>query len=484
MATQETYQLNEWDSAAPAWGDKELTLSFQRGDRGAYDSIYQRHSARVRAICLRMLADPQDAEDAAQETFLRVYQALPRFNGRYQLGAWINRIATNVCLDYLRARRRAPAEAAPNEVLEDSIDVDLGEGPEEAVLRSAEGARVQDTLATLTPIQRTAILMRDFEGLPYSDIASSLGVTECRARVLIHRARKGFRKSWSSSWVLLFPTRLLGRLRRLTTPVTEQVACAATSAAHGGGAGPIVSCTQFLQQCGEAVAQRLAPVATAAMVGAAGASAPVAIVGPDVLREPVRAASALPGVLGSAFQAAEEVTGELGLEAAVASAEVGTGAPSDLEVPPADGADAADDSTAPVVAIPPATSTGEATIPVSDATTGLGDDTATGDGTATVDETIPGGDDAPVGVVEVPEETGSTTGEQSEPPTDPTPVPAEEPAPTDPAAETAPAGDSSTEESGEAPTDGAAVEGSTDGAQPEGSTEGSETPTDSATPAQ
>ncbi|HEX2235769.1 MAG TPA: sigma-70 family RNA polymerase sigma factor [Actinomycetota bacterium] len=249
--------------------DKELTLLFQRGEQWAYDSIYERYAPRVNAVCRRMLSDRQDAQDAAQETFLRVYQALPRFNGRYQLGAWINRIATNVCLDHLRARKRTPAEATPNEVLDDVVEPESSANPEELLLRSDEGARVQQTLGRLTEMQRTAILMRDFEGRDYSDIASTLGMSETRVRVLLHRARKGFRKSWSSAWVILgLPSRWLGRFRRFRAPLPEGVVHVANSAAGGHAGGlTFASCGQALQGCGDVVSERIAAVATAAIVG-------------------------------------------------------------------------------------------------------------------------------------------------------------------------------------------------------------------------
>ncbi|MFN2490521.1 MAG: sigma-70 family RNA polymerase sigma factor [Actinomycetota bacterium] len=289
MATQEIYEpIDAFGLRSVEVGDKELTLSFQRGDRSAYDSIYARYSTRVEMVCRRMLSDPQDAQDAAQETFLRVYQALPRFNGRYQLAAWINRIATNVCLDVLRSRSRTPAESAPNEVLEDVVKIESDEDPQEVMLRSAEGDRVQETLASLSPLHRTAILMRDFEGRDYSYIANVLGVTECRARVLLHRARKGFRKSWSSALGILgFPARFLGRFKKVKAPV-DQVAQAASSAAHAAPSAsmsaPMMSCGQILQQCGDMVTERVAAVATAALVGVTAAGAVPAAPAPAPVR--------------------------------------------------------------------------------------------------------------------------------------------------------------------------------------------------------
>jgi RNA polymerase sigma-70 factor (ECF subfamily) len=387
MATQETFEpvVQGHGPAAsthprgdgPGGSDRELALSFQRGDRWAYESIYERYAPRVSAVCHRMLADPQDAQDAAQETFLRVYQALPRFNGRYHLGAWINRIATNVCLDQLRARSRAPADAAPNDVLEDVLEDTSGEGPEDVMMRSAEGARVQETLARLTPLQRTAILMRDFEGRAYTDIAASLGVSETRARVLLHRARKGFRRSWSAGWLVLgVPARLL---RRLRGPVAEQVAQAANSAVNAGGAAassaPVAACAHLAHGCGGFVVDRIAPTAAAAVLSAAAASGVGLSSSRDVvaaIAQP-RAARVTSGELPEAVRA---VQGQLAAMVELSAAAEGSrsdpsraGPAQSPTAPVSDSATAGDAGAAPTaVAPPPAPANEGGTVPAADGT--------------------------------------------------------------------------------------------------------------------
>src|SRR5918997_457763 len=264
MATQETYELTDTGGRVLfEVGDKELTLSFQAGDRDAYNSIYARYSPRVQLICQRMLGDTQDAQDAAQETFLRVYQALPRFNGRYQL-------------DALRSRARSRADAAPDEVLEIAAGGARDDDPEEIVLRQAESAEVQRTIAALSPLQRRTLFLRDLEGREYKEIASTLGISEARARVILHRARKGFKRSWTSGWVILgLPARLLQRVRRLRSPGSEHVAQAASSVTHAGHAvvtsPPVFSCSHVIQSCGEIVTERIAAVATVAIVGVSAA---------------------------------------------------------------------------------------------------------------------------------------------------------------------------------------------------------------------
>ncbi|MGH2695206.1 MAG: RNA polymerase sigma factor, partial [Actinomycetota bacterium] len=262
-----------WGPAASAMvpdDERALVLAFQRGNRTVYAQIYAHYRPRVEVLCRRMLLNHHDAEEAAQETFIRVYQALPRFNGRYQLGAWISRIATNVCLDNLRARTRHPVEVATLEVVDARTSpTEVVDGPETALIRRSEGRRVRKVLASLPPLHRAAIVLRDFEGLSYGEIAGALGITEAQVKALLHRARKGFRRSWSSLASIFVPVRLVQRLRGLETHSAEH-ASGGLSTLHVAS-----SCTPLLQGCGTFVAERVAPVVAAVVVGTAAASAAV-----------------------------------------------------------------------------------------------------------------------------------------------------------------------------------------------------------------
>ena len=245
--------------------DKNLVLSFQGGDASAYDRIYQRHSARVTAVCRRMLMDPHDVEEAKQEVFLRVYQALGRFNGRYEVGAWIARIATNVCLDQLRAKNRRPHDFAPLEALDSSLEATFDDATPEAItLQRAEGRRVKKVLAGMPPMHRAAIVLRDFEGFSYEEIAKTLGITEAQVKALLHRARQAFKRNWAASIASIFiPTRVLQRLKLFGSPNVEHAAT--------GLASPQVvsSCSTLAQQCGQFMVDKVAPVVTALGVGLA-----------------------------------------------------------------------------------------------------------------------------------------------------------------------------------------------------------------------
>jgi RNA polymerase sigma-70 factor (ECF subfamily) len=262
--------------AQAAEEDKELALAFKRGEKGAYQAIYDRHAARVHGVCRRMLLSPEDAQEAAQETFLKVYQALNRFNGRYQMGAWITRIATNVCLDHLRSAARRPTAWAPFEEVDEKEFPRLGkfdEEPETFVIKKSEGRRVFKVLRSLPPLHRAAIVLRDFEGLPYCEIAVALGISETQVKALLHRARNGFKKSWSTTGLAaLFPWNVVARMKRADAPLVEPTPDAAITVGHvvqltGPISNAAASCSAVLQQCGGAITERLTTTAAAILVG-------------------------------------------------------------------------------------------------------------------------------------------------------------------------------------------------------------------------
>jgi len=250
--------------------DRDLTLAFQRGEKGSYQAIYDRYQQRVHSVCRRILVNPEDAAEASQESFLKIYQALGRFNGRYQLSAWITRIATNVCLDHLRARNRRGGEYSAIELEDLESPAPVTDYPEEVVVRRWESRRVRQVLESLPPLHRAAIALRDFEGLSYEEVGLALGITDSQVKALLHRARQRFKRAWLSEIASIFvPWRFLDRVRNaepaLRDPAGGQVASLAAQTA------PV--CTSALQQCGQYLVDKVAPVLTAAVVGATAAGA-------------------------------------------------------------------------------------------------------------------------------------------------------------------------------------------------------------------
>lgn len=189
------------ESATPPQADdRELVLAFQDGCEDAYEAIYRRHEGRVRGVCARLLRQPDDVAEATQETFLRAYQALGRFNGRYELGAWLSRVATNVCIDQLRARSRHRAL-----VLVPWVDRDIPDSsaaPEELVTGS--DPRVTEAIARIRPLHARALELRALHGLSHHEMAERLSMSPAQVKSLLHRARRSFRRSFerAGNWMV------------------------------------------------------------------------------------------------------------------------------------------------------------------------------------------------------------------------------------------------------------------------------------------
>ena len=180
------------------WPDRDLVVAYKGGVPEAYDEMYRRYNARIHGVCRRMLGNPEDAREAAQETFLKAYQALPRFNGQYKLGAWLSRIAANVCLDHLRRRTRSAMTTQLDENQE-STDVELG--PEDVVVRDVPALRA---LETIQPLHAEALKLRNLEGFSHKEIAAQLDMSPMQVKALLHRARVSFKRAWdnASGWAL------------------------------------------------------------------------------------------------------------------------------------------------------------------------------------------------------------------------------------------------------------------------------------------
>jgi len=202
-----------------ALDDRDLVLAFQRGDAGAYDEIYRRHKARVDAVCYRILRNRSEADEAVQETFLRGYRALGRFNGQYQLGPWLGRIASNICLDQLRTRSRtAPVVAVP----EDTIDLE-SHGPRTDTV-VVDQLSVSQALADIQPLHARALVLRAVQGLSHVEIAHDLHMTPQQVKSLLHRSRSSFRRAWEkvSGWALAPVFAIRSSYGRERDPATGQ----------------------------------------------------------------------------------------------------------------------------------------------------------------------------------------------------------------------------------------------------------------------
>jgi RNA polymerase sigma-70 factor (ECF subfamily) len=165
-----------------------LLLRAQSGDRAAFEGLMVLHERRVYATARHVLGHAEDAEDALQEVFLRLYRSLGRIEAGKSLAAWLYRVTVNVCCSLLRKRRRYRGAASIDEL--GHLQLTATEAaPEETLAQRQELVIVQRAIAELPRKERIAIVLRDMEGLSTGEVAEILGSSQTTVRSQICRAR-------------------------------------------------------------------------------------------------------------------------------------------------------------------------------------------------------------------------------------------------------------------------------------------------------
>jgi len=165
-----------------------------RGDVNAFEKLVLEYEKSVYNIALRMTGNSEDASDMTQEAFIKAYNSLQSFRGDSKFSVWLYRIATNVCLDFLRSRSRKPTvslSVEDNEGEEVQLDVaDESQSPELLLDRQMTRESVRRGLETLSPEYRQILLLREIRGLSYDEISQALGLEVGTVKSRIFRARK------------------------------------------------------------------------------------------------------------------------------------------------------------------------------------------------------------------------------------------------------------------------------------------------------
>jgi len=166
------------------------------GDADAFRALVDRYSRRIFRLAYRMTANEQDAEDVVQETFLRAYRRLAQFESRANFGTWVFRIAVNAALDLMRKRQRH--EQRPSAAGSDSEQMpslsSSDPAPDRLVFSAEVKQRVASVLAGLTATERTAFVLRHFEGMSIEEIGDVLGLRESATKNTVFRAVQKLRK--------------------------------------------------------------------------------------------------------------------------------------------------------------------------------------------------------------------------------------------------------------------------------------------------
>ncbi len=168
--------------------DKSVLERVRAGETAAFEILVERYQARIIRLAARVLGDPSQAEDAAQEVFVRFYQSLHRFEQRSQLFTYLYRITVNYCLRQ-RMRRQEFLDAQQWRVIAAAAD-----GPEESVTRDETAQVVRSALSSLLPYQRAVLRMQRFEQMSLDEMSTQLGVSVQAVKSRLFRARLALKR--------------------------------------------------------------------------------------------------------------------------------------------------------------------------------------------------------------------------------------------------------------------------------------------------
>ena len=182
--------------------DKKLVERVQKGDKGAFDLLVLKYQHKIVNLIMRYVRDPELALDIAQEAFIKAYRALPRFRGDSAFYTWMYRIAVNTAKNHLAAQRRRPMDVELD--LQDPEQYDLHaklketDTPEGVALSNELQETVERAIAALPEDLRTAIVLRELEGMSYEEIAETMECPVGTVRSRIFRARDAIGKKIGS----------------------------------------------------------------------------------------------------------------------------------------------------------------------------------------------------------------------------------------------------------------------------------------------
>ncbi len=174
--------------------DKELVLRVQQGDKSAYDLLVIKYQHRIIQLVNRYVKDPSEAQDVAQEAFIKAYRALANFRGDSAFYTWLYRIAINTAKNYLLSRNRRysdyQVDVQEAEQVENAPQLKGMDTPESLLLNDEIVAVIREAIEKLPEEMKVAIMLREFEGLSYEEIAQAMECPVGTVRSRIFRARE------------------------------------------------------------------------------------------------------------------------------------------------------------------------------------------------------------------------------------------------------------------------------------------------------
>ena len=179
------------------WTDEELVAKSKTGDTESFNQLVKRWERPIFALAYRTLGREEDARDVTQETFLRAFRALSGFKGDAKFSSWLYRIALNLCHDWMRKERRAPLVAVPEGVELEDLATDRGpaETVEDLASRAEMGREVAKAMQHLPDEQRHAIILKEYHGLTFQEIADLMKCPLSTAKTRVYQGLSTLRKA-------------------------------------------------------------------------------------------------------------------------------------------------------------------------------------------------------------------------------------------------------------------------------------------------
>jgi len=186
--------------------DEELVARSMAGDAESFNQLVLRWERPIYALAYRVIGRDEDARDVAQETFLRAFRALPGFKGQAKFSSWLYRIALNLCRDWIRRKKRTPVVEMPEDM--DIIEMAADHGPvesiEDLVARNEMSRMVAEGMKLLPEEQRTAIVLKEYHGLTFQEIADLQGCPLSTVKTRLYQGLSVLRKYLESQGVTSF----------------------------------------------------------------------------------------------------------------------------------------------------------------------------------------------------------------------------------------------------------------------------------------
>ena len=184
--------------------ESQLIAEAKGGDEAAFSELVEKYQRPVFSVCYRMLGTPTAAEDAAQEAFIRAYQALDRYDPNRSFATWILSIASNYSIDQLR-KKKVTILSMDSDKHAWLAPPDPGPSPEKVALDKEKNALVQAILADLAEIDRAAVILQYWHDYSYEEIAETLDLSSSAVKSRLFRARKLMAEKWQEMQLISAP---------------------------------------------------------------------------------------------------------------------------------------------------------------------------------------------------------------------------------------------------------------------------------------